>query len=554
MNQLALSGVQTGIDSSAIVDSIMAVNRIPVNRMEYKEAEWKQKEVALEDLTSRLGGFDFFLAGLKDTSTMSTSRVSSGDSDIVGAEMSGKAVEGAYNIEVNQLASAEREVHNGVASKTGTLGGGTFVYSYNGVQRTITLNADATLEDLVTRINEDSANPGTSASILEHDDGFGNAFHLVLSGQDSGSDYFLGFGAGTLAGFDDTAGNWTETQTAQDSEIKVDGYPSDAGSWITRSSNQLTNVLPGITLNLRKTGAVSISVERSTSGLTEAVKGIIDQYNSYSAAIDKYIGYDADTERGGVFQGDSALRILEGKLRSPFTGFVSGFVSGEDSYTQPADIGIEIDKTGQLTLNEEKFNEAIETDFKGLLKFIGAAKVGVVADPDYFEYIGGTSNTEAGAYEVKADFDGAGNITAGWMRVEGETEWRTANVEGSTIVGRIEGPEDDMRVSVTWDGASASQETQVKLQEGFATSLSNTIEDIQHHTTGLLTIKAGRVEESLLGIEKKIDQMERRLVSTRDRLLLKYARFEETMARLDSQSGLFEAMFSALDANSSKND
>jgi hypothetical protein len=41
--------------------------------------------------------------------------------------------------------------------------------------------------------------------------------------------------------------DFTETQSAQDSQIRVDGYPS--GEWISRSSNTIDDVISGFTIS-----------------------------------------------------------------------------------------------------------------------------------------------------------------------------------------------------------------------------------------------------------------------------------------------------------------
>jgi flagellar capping protein FliD len=86
------------------------------------------------------------------------------------------------------LATADRWVHTAgfeYAEDYVAAVAGTFIYSYNGKEAVVTTTATTTLEELVGLINNDADNPGVTASLLH----YGNAYHLVLSGNDAGSDY-----------------------------------------------------------------------------------------------------------------------------------------------------------------------------------------------------------------------------------------------------------------------------------------------------------------------------------------------------------------------------
>jgi len=667
MSGLALSGVFTGIDGSALVEAIMAVNNLPLGRLEDQKSQWEAKKAVVDDLQRRLTTMESVAEGVSDSSTINTTVASSTDTDIVGANSDIGAIAGSHTVEINQLATSEHEVNDGLTPterwrhttgvatadteyisaanittgsddtfkfKFGTesqitvdlsaydatgitlnqlvsainteagytaasavqdgseykleivaqaagngrgltitesnsidmldstddfdqivdsdtagdalVGAGVFAYTYNSVTRTITLTSDDSLSSMVAKINNDAANPGVAASILEYQGASGGRYHLVLNGEDSGSDYGITIEAATtLSGFE--AADWTQTQAAQDSQFRIDGYPS--GAWINRSGNQVTDAIPGVTLNLRDTGTVTVNIERNSALLLQDVRNIVDTYTSLANRVKADTGYDEDTETSGVFQGDSTLLRLLSRLREHLVSTTSGFVADDDTYSHPVDIGIEIDKDGQVTLDEDTFNDALDTDFDAVLALVGAAKTGVVADATYFEFqAADLTLTDAGVYEVKADFDGAGNITAGWMRLEGEGTWRAANVSDNVLTGKFANPEEQMHIKVIWDGASSSQQTEVKLQEGFGGAIYREIQDITDYDVGMLSIKENSIDAAIDQVEDRIEQTERRLARVREALDLKFSRLEATMAALDAQRSAYEAMFQVLDA------
>ena len=118
--------------------------------------------------------------------------ISSSDTDKLTADATNEAFEGNHNVVVNQLATSERWVHStGKEYAEDYVGAGTFIYSYNNTETTITTTATTTLSDMVGLINNDANNPGVTASLLYYN----NAYHLVMNGNDAGSDYRISVNA-----------------------------------------------------------------------------------------------------------------------------------------------------------------------------------------------------------------------------------------------------------------------------------------------------------------------------------------------------------------------
>ena len=186
MAELRLSGLVTGIDTSEIVSQLMAVESQRLNMYEQRQTTWEDKKSALSDLESKLDALQSTVDDLSDADELRAFETTSSDTDILTAESSDNAFEGNHTVVINQLANAERWVHtNGKEYAEDTVGAGTFIYSYNHQETVITTTATTTLEDLVGLINNDANNPGVTASLLYHN----GAYHLVLNGNDAGTDY-----------------------------------------------------------------------------------------------------------------------------------------------------------------------------------------------------------------------------------------------------------------------------------------------------------------------------------------------------------------------------
>ena len=192
MPTLQLPGLLTGIDTTKLIAQLMAIERRSLNVYKERISIWEERQDALSTLETKLSNLRNSVRALSDANELRAFSVTSSDTDKLTAEASYNAFEGNYTIVVNQLANAERWVHTtGKEYAEDYVGAGTFIYSYNHKETTLTTTATTTLEDLVGLINNDANNPGVTANLLYYND----AYHLVLNGNDAGSDYTISVNA-----------------------------------------------------------------------------------------------------------------------------------------------------------------------------------------------------------------------------------------------------------------------------------------------------------------------------------------------------------------------
>ena len=539
---LYFAGLSSGIDSDAIIESLMVINRIPLNRLQLRKAEWQAKASAVTDLESRMNSLKSLVEQLSDTSNLRSVTGTSSDTDVLGAFASQGADEATYEVEINQLARAEREVHDGVATLETVLGAGNFVYTYNGVTRTVQTAADATLADLRDLINDDTGNPGVTAYILEYDAGGSEVFHLALSGQDTGEDYSIAIDGGTtLTGFE--AGTWTETLQAQNAEIRLDGYPG--GDWMARASNTITDVIPNVTLELYTAGTATVTVTRNNGPLTTDIHNLVAIYNGIVDKMGTYTGYDAETETAGILQGDSTLHGVFQQIRSALIGRVAGFDTSEDTFVLAAQIGLEIDKDGRLQLDTDVLADALSQDYMGVLRLIGAAASGGTNSAD-LQFDSAMDSTQAGVYDIEVDYGAAGEITDARIKLEGEGSWRALNVDGMGLSGQLGQAEQGLELTVLNGGISETIPYQVRVQQGFATATSDRLEEIMSTVDGAYLTKSNQIDSAIDMINKQIDRQEDRLETVEQRLFEKFTRLEVSLAQYEALNTAFESLFQQL--------
>jgi flagellar hook-associated protein 2 len=142
-----------------------------------------------------------------------------------------------------------------------------------------------------------------------------------------------------------------QSQTASDAAATVNGLA------VTSSTNSLTNIVDGLTLNLAAvtTDPVTVNVATDTEALKKTITDFAAAYTAVVQLIATDTKYDAATRKGGILQGDSAAVGLQRQLRT-----LAGSVSGASAaFAHLSDAGLELQADGSMTVNASKLGNAL---------------------------------------------------------------------------------------------------------------------------------------------------------------------------------------------------
>lgn len=284
MGVLRFPGLVTGIDTAALIKQLMVINSRRLATYQIKKTDYEKQTTALEELRSKISALQSAASALADADDMEIFRASTNDKDILTLGASSDASPGSHSIEVNQLATTETWIQDTSTFdyKTDYVGGGTFIYSYNYKETTITAIADeTTLEDFVGLINNDADNPGVTASLLYHD----GKYHLMLSGRETGRDYQISINA-------------TNTEIWQlDSAFTVDGENAALDTKIIdldQFENGTFDDADGATINFASstdhdgnavTGSISITKYTTLSQVVAELEDAFDLYGTPTTKV-----------------------------------------------------------------------------------------------------------------------------------------------------------------------------------------------------------------------------------------------------------------------------
>lgn len=462
------------------------------------------------------------------------------------------------------VGSANAELTNSIVSLSqfdGALAGGEYITisgkTHDGtvVNQNLMLHSTTKLSQLIQEINDAFGNTAKATLVngeIHLTDNTSGTSQMELSltyNLGTGSTTFAlpalaesahgGTATASLAGF--ASADFTKTQSAQDSEIKVDGYPLGADEWITRSSNTIDDVVGGVTLHLHDTGTVQVDLTRDTASIKTKVNSIVSAYNAVMTMYKEKTGYDVTSKTAGVLMGDSVVSDVADDLHMLLIQQASGFATAVNSFVLPGQIGLDLDKSGKLTLTTDTFDKAIAQDYAGVLAIIGADKTGN-SDSNTIKFYGASAdNTTAGTYNVQVTISG-GIITSAKIKTAGETTYRDATNQGNTILGNSAfdangdplHPENGLQLSIdrSQDGTFT---TTVRVQQGFAGAMSDVLDRMLDTTTGVLTVDRKGIDDQIQHLQDQITTEQKRLTQKQTALTARFARLEKTMALLQNQ-------------------
>ncbi len=385
--------VQVGsLDVSSIVSQLMYAEQAPVRRLNSQISDYQSKIDAYNTLNSNLSDLLSSLNDLDDPEVFSSKATATSDKSILDASASGSAVQGTYQIQVDRLALYDNFVSDNVfGSSSETTGTGSFDLVVGESTYTITIDSsNNTLDGLRKAINTSGA--PVNASIIND----GTGYRLTITSEESGSDNAISVQNNTLT-LSDGSTPLTLSRTHDISDVsELDASFTVNGLSVTSSSNQIEDVIEGVTLNLKSASSstVTLTVSNDTDAVKSKIQAFVDAYNKAYQFLNSQFEVVSATGRAGVLAGDSTVRDIQSQLASVVSGGVSG-LSG--SLVTLGMAGIDLQNDGTLAVNSSDLDDVLENQFDEV-----AALFATMGDTTNarVSYLTSSSDTNAGTYQV----------------------------------------------------------------------------------------------------------------------------------------------------------
>ncbi|MET1154899.1 flagellar filament capping protein FliD [Arthrobacter sp.] len=356
---ISLDGLASGLDTTALISSVMQVEAIPQTLL-------KSRSQDLQSMVSALQGLNSKVAALATQATAAAKPgaldlyAATTSSDKVTATTTAAAKATSIDFQVTKLAQTQVTVTPKLNAVTG--------WPYT----TMTINSGGTdytiapltsnLDDVVASVN--AAGAGVTASKVAVGAG---EYRIQFTATKSGA-----AGAFTIT---DPGTAYMDVKAAQDAELTL--WPGTGIAQVIQSStNTFTDLLPGVSVTAKEvtTAPATLTVARDDAAITKQAADLVAGVNGIFSYVAARTAVTSTTNTGGtstnagIFVGNSAVRSVNQSILSAASRPVGS------PATSPSEIGISITKTGTMEFDEKKFSAALAADPAGT-----AAKVQEIA-------------------------------------------------------------------------------------------------------------------------------------------------------------------------------
>ncbi|MGA1022887.1 MAG: flagellar filament capping protein FliD [Candidatus Puniceispirillaceae bacterium] len=369
----------SGLNVTQIVDALVDAERVPKQQKIDDAKETATVKIsALGSLKNELSVFQTNTSALDGqiglALSSSTSNVSLSRTD------SSLASEFSHTINVSSIAKGQvlnfDNGGSGFSSTTADIGIdsltidlGTWAagpaFTSNGTSSSLSLTTGATsLTDVRDAIN--NAAIGVTASIIEvstgsyslmvkSPEGAENAMRITTSLSGAAVDV-MKYDPENTGSFADTA---TQVVSASDAAFTIDGIA------VTRSSNTITDLFSGITLELDNVSASDMGTDQvissrySETDALATLETVVSEINYLLSFLKEQSKPGTNGEDGGPLHGDHFIRYTENKIKNLTSTAIAGY-DDEEIYLSSFGVVTELD--GTLSIDETRFREYFDSN------------------------------------------------------------------------------------------------------------------------------------------------------------------------------------------------
>lgn len=356
-----VSGIGSGIDTQAIVDSLVAAQKAPkqtqINTQTLKATTTLS---SIGKIQSALDAFRGALSNMTDTNSFGGLSLQSSNEKVATVTMGSGAATGSFSLLVSKLAKASKVSTQVYADGAGAVvnkgtTATTLTMTQNGKAYDLSVPAGATLQQVRDSINSQFGPAGLSANVLT--DATGSRLVITSTTMGKGSDITLSGNSGIDTGY-------KVVDEPADAEYMLDGVAMKS------KTNDITDAVSGLNIKLigvspkSSTGEdtiTTLSLTTSSSTLKSGLKGFIDTYNALLKVVnaETKVTKNADgSMTAAALTGDASMRSLLTSIREELNA-----VSGNGTLKTLAAFGVTSSQDGgTLSLDDKKWDKVASTN------------------------------------------------------------------------------------------------------------------------------------------------------------------------------------------------
>jgi len=214
-----------------------------------------------------------------------------------------------------------------------------------------------------------ASNRGFKAQLV-NDGGSSVPYKLMITGANGSTEGFsIDSTSSTALSFATPSG-----YAASDALLNVDGINYQ------RKSNTITDIVPGLTLNLNAASSTpaTVLIARDTTDIKTKLTSLVTAYNDFNDIVTQTTDPKSTLDTyGATLVGDSTVRMVRQQMRALIFGTSS---TPGTSIKSLGELGYSLDQKGVLTLDSAKLDTALNNNYADVVKLFtgGYNKLGAL--------------------------------------------------------------------------------------------------------------------------------------------------------------------------------
>lgn len=527
------SKLQPYVDQADTLDTEISGNEAKITAYQNMQSLLQALQSAAQALSGPDGQSSTASAFADRTASLSSSSSTSAAS-LLSATVDPGTSTGTHQIVVQQLAQAEQIASASQSSESSALGySGTFTIGAGSASASITVTSGMSLSDIASAINDASAQSGVTASVVEV-----SSSDYVLEVTASSADSAIAMsttGGSVLSSLGLTGSDGTTAadviQKAQPAELTVDGI-----SGITRSSNTISDVISGVTLDLTGADAnttVTMTVAPDTGTVTNAIDAFVTAYNNWESFVSENQATNSDgtASSSATLFGDSTLRDASTAIGNAISSMVDD--------TSLGSIGVTMNSSNQLSVDATTLAGALSSDFSSVQSLFAYQ---ATSSSNNLQLAGDNSSTYTGTLSFNIITDSSGNVTAVSATDQSTGQAADFTVSGNEIVGAAGSPYAGLTFS--YSGSTTSSPITVTVTQGLGDSIYQTADNYGNSTSGTVQTRISSLTGEDTTLQQQLSTVSAQADDYYNFLLNQYGVIEAQISEANQTASLLQQLMS----------
>ena len=536
IDYLQALNIGSGLNTGDIIDALVEAERAPQASQITKREQNRTTEISsLGEVKQGFETMQTALAGYTGVTGLQATQ--SGDSLDIEISDATSASEFSNDIEISALATGQTLVFGSFNSETASVGSGSLTFSFGtwNSDGSFTANSDRTDETITIDSNNDTltglrnsinnADINVTASILKTDN---DSYALVLKAREGAAHAMRivaseDAGNAGLADFEYTSVDASiQTVVASDAAFTLDGIN------ISRETNEVTDLIDGITLTLKSTtsAAETIGADFDTDLASATMSLIVDEMNTLMTDLSTMLARGSNGDAGGPLAGDTLVRSLQRQLQAMTSTAIIGF---QNNSIYMADYGVETNRDGSLSFNTDTFQSAFEANPDG---FAAITNSRITSSSNMVTPSVAGTQPEAGIYAFDLAADGSATLGGDAMTKSG-SEYTIDNSDAG-----------DLKLTIVGSGSDASiyvGKSILETLDDFATNVLRINSELDQ--------KIERYEDDVNTYQDEMSALDERITELRARYAVQFGAMESVVNSLKNTETAIDSMMEAWKAS-----